>query len=222
VVEVATAGQDARIRVQDDGIGIAPDLLPRLFEPFVQGEGGLARTQGGLGLGLALAKRLVVLHGGSISARSAGPGAGAEFLVTLPLAPAAGPAAAGLRGREGPRALEILVIEDNLDAAQSLAAVLELEGHRVHLAADGRTGLEKARQLRPDVILCDIGLPDVDGYEVARAIRADDALRATRLVALTGYALAEDRERALAAGFDDHVAKPPAIGLLLATILARG
>ncbi len=181
---------------------------------------GLARTRGGLGLGLALVKTLVELHGGSVRADSAGAGRGTELVVTLPLAQAARPSAARVEEPARVRALEILVIEDNVDAAESVAHLLELEGHHVHVATDGRSGIAKARELRPEVVLCDIGLPDVDGYEVARALRADPALRGTRLVALTGYTLPDDKERARQAGFEAHLGKPSSADEL--TRLVRG
>jgi two-component system CheB/CheR fusion protein len=119
------------------------------------------------------------------------------------------------------RSIEILVIEDNVDAAHSIAEVLELEGHRVRVATDGRSGIAKARELRPEVILCDLGLPDIDGYQIARALRGDEILRSTRLIALSGYAQPEDQRRAKEAGFDAHVPKPPALDVLLAAILAE-
>jgi PAS domain S-box-containing protein len=208
------------LRVRDDGIGIAPELLPRLFEPFVQADGGLARTKGGLGLGLALVKGLVELHGGSVRAESSGTGRGTALVVRLPPASRPGEPAARQALAAATRPIEILVIEDNLDAARSVADVLELEGHHVHLATDGQSGIAKALELMPDVILCDLGLPDVDGYQVARTLRAE--LGATRLIALSGYAQPEDRRKAQEAGFDAHVSKPPAIDLLLAAVAHRG
>jgi signal transduction histidine kinase len=222
VVGVRAVERQVEISVRDDGLGIAADLLPRLFEPFVQAEGGLARTKGGLGLGLALVKGLVELSGGAVRARSEGVDQGAEFVLTFPLVPAldrSGSAPPTLRaspGRAG--GVQVLVIEDNLDAAHSLADVLTLEGHRVHVATSGTSGIAKARELKPAVILCDIGLPDVDGYEIARTIRADEALRSTRLIAVSGYAQPEDRQRAARAGFDVHIAKPSSIDVLLAAV----
>jgi len=207
-VSVAAVDGRAEIRVLDSGIGIEPELLDRMFEPFAQAERGLARTQGGLGLGLALVKGIVELHGGSVAARSAGPHRGSEFTVTFPASPAAEPPAAGMRVAPAGRALDILVVEDNRDAAESLVEVLRLSGHRVRAAYDGRSGIAQARELPPDVVLCDIGLPDVDGYEVARTLRAEEALRGTRLIALSGYAQPEDARRALEAGFEAHLGKP--------------
>jgi len=222
IAGVGRSEGQAEIRVRDDGAGVAPELLPRIFEPFVQADGGLARTNGGLGLGLALVKGLAELHGGSVHAYSEGAGRGSEFVVSLPLAsaperPEPGPAPSAPSG-----SVEILVIEDNLDAAQSIADVLEIEGHRVRVATGGRSGIAMARELQPEVILCDIGLPDVDGYQIARALRADDSLRSTRLIALSGYAQPEDIERAKEAGFDAHLRKPASPDALLASVARRG
>jgi two-component system CheB/CheR fusion protein len=201
----------AVIRVADTGVGIAPEMLNRLFEPFAQADTSLDRGKGGLGLGLALAKGLVDLHGGEMHAYSEGPGKGAEFTVSVPIA--APIAHGGVRGsggaEEAPR--RILIIEDNVDAADSLREVLQQEDQLVEVAYNGPAGIEKAHRFRPDVIVCDIGLPGMDGYEVARVVRADDSLKRIGLVALTGYALPEDIERARASGFDEHIAKPPSV-----------
>jgi len=209
----AHAGR-AVLSVRDEGMGMEPEFLKRLFEPFVQAERGLARTQGGLGLGLALVKGLVELHGGSVSAASAGLDQGSEVVVELPLA--AGPEeVARAAGRAAPaRPRDVLVIEDYADSAQALADALALGGHRVRVAATAAAGIALARSLRPEVVLCDIGLPDRDGYQVARTLRADEALRSTVLVALSGYAQEEDRERAARAGFDAHVPKPASLEAL--------
>ncbi|HEY5677556.1 MAG TPA: PAS domain S-box protein, partial [Myxococcales bacterium] len=185
-VAVAIADRRAELVVRDDGVGIDPAHLERMFEPFTQAEHTLARTQGGLGLGLALVRGLVELHGGTVRARSAGLGRGAEFSVALPLAPATGearPAPAPAREAAPGR---VLVIEDHEDAASTLVELLEIQGHAVDVAHDGSTGVRLARERRPDVVVCDIGLPDIDGYAVARALRADLDLKATRLVALSG------------------------------------
>jgi signal transduction histidine kinase/ActR/RegA family two-component response regulator len=208
MVETSLLIDHAELRVRDDGRGIAPDLLPRLFTPFVQAEDGLSRAHGGLGLGLSLVKLLVELHGGSVRAQSDGPGRGAEFILTLPLAEAPSARGAGKPSpaRTGP--FHLLIIEDNRDAAQMLADVLESEGHQVHLARDAGTGLALARSLAPDVVLCDIGLPDVDGYTLAHAMRKEPALAHTRLIAISGYAQEQDRARAEQAGFDAHIVKP--------------
>jgi CheY-like chemotaxis protein len=198
----------AELSIQDDGVGISADVLGRLFTPFTQAPQSLERTRGGLGLGLAMAKGLIELHGGSVEARSSGAGRGSTFIVRLPLAGApASEASSTVRTTAEFRRL--LIVDDNHDAADTLRDLLALEGHEGHVAYDGPTALALARELHPEVVLCDIGLPDMDGYEVARRMRADRALRSAHLVALTGYASAEDRRRSLAAGFDRHIAKPP-------------
>jgi CheY-like chemotaxis protein len=160
-------------------------------------------------------KGLVELHGGTVHARSEGPGRGSEFIVRLPLAIAKAVAATESRRRPADdRSRKVHINEDNLDAAETLAEILELDGYRVQLASDGKTGISLAQEVKPDVVLCDIGLPDLSGYEVARALRANDALRATRLIAVTGYTQPEDRRRAKEAGFDFHLPKPPPLEML--------
>lgn len=210
-VERDAQAQQAVLRVADTGLGMKPEMVARLFEPFIQADETLDRSKGGLGLGLALIKGLVEQHGGSIEARSQGLDRGSEFIVRLPLdlsEPASDERAAapvvGTRHR-------VLIIEDNVDAAQSLQEVLELLGHEVAVAHDGQEGLAKGREFRPDLVLCDIGLPGLNGYEVARAFRADDALRDVHLIALSGYARPEDLQRAAEAGFERHLAKPPSL-----------
>jgi PAS domain S-box-containing protein len=200
----------AALRVRDTGVGIAPEVLERLFEPFQQAPQTLERTRGGLGLGLAMVKGLVELHGGTVQVRSAGLGHGAEFAIHLPLADAPAHAPAPHQASLG-SSHRVLVIDDNEDAATSLRDVLELSGHRVRVALDGPAGLAAAREFDPEVVICDIGLPRMDGYEVARKLRSDARLRRAWLVAMTGYAAPEDLERARAAGFDRHVAKPPTL-----------
>jgi signal transduction histidine kinase len=202
------SGESAEILVRDTGVGIEPDLIARVFEPFVQEERSLARSRGGLGLGLPLVKGLVELHGGSVEARSGGVGAGAEFAIRLPLAtaPAAAEEQGSPQGAEGGRL--VLVVDDNVDAAASLCDVVTHFGHSAEAVHDGAAAVARARERHPDVVLCDIGLPGMDGYEVARAFRSDAGLRDVRLVAVSGYAQPEDRERAVRAGFDAHVAKP--------------
>jgi two-component system CheB/CheR fusion protein len=210
-----TISADARerravIQVADTGVGMTPELVARLFQPFSQADSTLDRSKGGLGLGLALAKGLLELHGGDITVRSAGLGQGAEFIVRLPLAmdgavaPQAGASASKGRRR-------VLIIEDNVDAADSLRDVLAFGEHEVEVAYNGPQGIAKAKEFRPDVVFCDIGLPGMDGFAVARAFRADDALKGVFLVALSGYALPEDVERAQTAGFNRHLAKPPSL-----------
>ncbi len=206
------AGQ-AVVRVRDSGIGMSPELLTSAFDLFRQGSQGLERSQGGLGVGLTLVQRLVTLHGGTVQALSEGPGQGSEFVVRLPLreepaivreAPAPRP---GRTEACGP-ARRILLVDDNQDAAQALRLLLEADGHEVRVAADGASGLELARTYRPEVVLLDIGLPKMDGYELARRIRADAALQGTVLVAVTGYGQMHDRARASASGFHHHLVKP--------------
>jgi PAS domain S-box-containing protein len=210
----------AVIQVADTGVGMTPELVARLFQPFSQADSTLDRSKGGLGLGLALAKGLVELHGGNITARSAGLGQGAEFVVRLPLAmddavaPQAGASASKGRRR-------VLIIEDNVDAADSLRDVLGFGEHDVEVAYNGPQGIAKAKEFRPDVVFCDIGLPSMDGFEVARAFRADEALKGVFLVALSGYALPEDVARAQAAGFDRHLAKPTSLEKLEEVLESR-
>jgi two-component system CheB/CheR fusion protein len=207
-VERASGGM-AQLRIADDGLGIAPDLLPHVFEPFVQGETTLDRPRGGLGLGLSLVRSIVELQGGTVRARSAGPGRGAEITVELRLA-AERPVLATTATR-APEAMphhRVLVIEDHPDAAETLREMLLLWDQEVEVAHDGRDGIEKARAWHPDVVLCDIGLPIVDGYAVARAIRSSPDGRSTYLVAVTGYTSSDDLRQAASAGFDRHLAKP--------------
>jgi CheY-like chemotaxis protein len=207
-----TAGQEngeAMVRVRDTGIGITAEMLPRVFDQFVQVEQARHRSEGGLGIGLALVRRLVELQGGTVAAHSDGPGRGSEFVVRLPL-PAEPPAPAAPPGEKAEVAAgsrRILIIEDHADSRETLATLLTLLGHQSEVAGDGPAGVERALAGRPDVALIDLGLPGLDGYEVARRIR--DALdRQVFLVALTGFGQAEDRQRALEAGFDAHMLKP--------------
>ncbi len=207
-VSVAEEGGRAVVRVADTGIGIAPELLDRVFEPFVQADAPAGGGRGGLGLGLALVKGFVELHGGTVAARSAGRGRGAEFTIALPLKPLDEPQAPTPVPAPRSPARKILVVEDNRDAAEMLRLVLELGGHEVEIASTAADGLARTRAFLPDVVLCDIGLPDRDGYELARQIRAIPELAGVRLVAVTGHALPEDQRRAAEAGFDAHLGKP--------------
>jgi PAS domain S-box-containing protein len=205
-------GDEAVISVRDSGVGMTPELIESAFQIFKQGSQSLDRPHGGLGVGLSLVQRLVHLHGGSVQARSEGPGKGAQFIVRLPLR--AEPAiidAASLSKEDGrhtgtPR--RVLVVDDNQDAAHALRLLLQTDGHDVMVAADGAAGLALAREHRPDVVLLDIGLPTLNGYEIATRIRADPALKSTVLVAVTGYGQMHDRARASASGFDHHLVKP--------------
>ena len=205
----------AVLHVIDTGAGIDAAMLEQMFRPFAQADRTLARSMGGLGLGLALVKGLVDLHGGEVTVHSAGAGRGADFAVQLPLEQLPERASAPEAGRaRQPESRRILVIEDNVDAAETLSAILELDGHTVEVAHDGTAGIKIAREHRPDIVLCDLGLPDVSGYEVARALKQDEALRSTLLAAVSGYAAPEDVARARTAGFDVHIAKPIALDRL--------
>jgi PAS domain S-box-containing protein len=212
----ATEGADLEARVavltvRDHGAGIAADLLPRIFEPFSQGEvvAGDGPGLGGVGLGLALVRSLVGMHGGTIEAASEGPGRGSTFTLRLPLAREPVSEDPALWTDPEVRPHRILIIEDNVDAAESLRLFLELTGHSATVAHDGPQGVARARDTQPEVVLCDIGLPgEMDGYAVARALRRDPELAFTRLIALTGYGQAEDRRLASEAGFDLHLTKP--------------
>ena len=200
---------EAVVRVRDSGIGLDKHSLESIFDMFVQVDRSLERSQAGLGVGLTLAKRLVTLHGGTITVKSEGPGRGSEFEARLPLAQAtgSGPAPAN-RPRSAPRARRILVADDNVDAATSLAALLEERGHEVRVAHDGARALEVAREFQPDAAFLDIGMPKVQGYEVARRLREDPATSRCLLIALTGWGRDDDRQRAREAGFDRHLVKP--------------
>jgi CheY-like chemotaxis protein len=219
VVERGPSPDLARISVHDTGAGIEPELLPHVFEPFIQGDGSLAHTQGGLGLGLAVVKGLVELHGGNVRVDSEGPGHGATFTIDLPLDSGIGERTPPLV--QVPRVCRrVLVIEDNLDAAESLRALLEFFGNLVETANDGGDGIARARAFQPEIVFCDLGLPGMDGYAVARALREDPQLHGVVLVALTGYAQFDHRSRSAEAGFDDHLCKPANIERL-EEVLAR-
>jgi two-component system CheB/CheR fusion protein len=215
-------GDTAVLRVRDDGQGIAPNVLDHVFEPFAQAPQTPDRRNGGLGLGLALVRGFVQLHGGSVAVSSAGVGRGAEFTVHLPLEASPVMGAEPQASNRRIRRRRVLIIEDNREAADTLREVLELSGHEVQVALDGPGGLRDAGSFHPDVVLCDIGLPGMTGYEVARALRADERLRGTVLVALTGYSLPEDERRASDAGFAHHVRKPPNLDELLGLLDAPG
>jgi CheY-like chemotaxis protein len=207
-VRVERDADNAVLEVSDNGAGIAAHLVPRVFDLFVQGDRALDRKDGGLGIGLTLVRRLVELHGGTVSAASEGPGQGSTFTVQLPrlvTLPAAAPTG-DEAGQTGP--LQVLVVDDNDDVAQSIVMLLQILGHRVEVARDGRSALALARATQPDVVVLDLGLPGMNGYEVARALRADARFRDTFLVACTGYGREEDRERVREAGFDEHLVKP--------------
>ena len=208
----ATASEDrVALRVRDNGIGIAPELLPRVFDFFVQGGRSLARSQGGLGIGLTLVRRITQMHGGSVSAHSGGEGRGSEFLVELPLPPRLGPREK--RGKAAParapaQRRRVLVVDDNIDAAESAAALLAIWGHEVRIVHDGSAALAATADFRPDAVLLDIGLPGKNGYQVARELRDLPGSNVRLLAAMTGYGQEEDRRRSAEAGFDVHLTKP--------------
>lgn len=210
-ITVQQQGDLVTMRVQDTGVGIAPELLPHIFELFTQGEHSLARSEGGLGVGLALVKQLTEMHGGSVDVHDA-PGRGSEFVVRLPAVhaedPQPPPAEAQTAGLHG-RPLRILVVDDNEDMARLLQLLIEEDGHATRLAFDGQAALVAAVEFRPDVVLLDIGLPGWDGYEVARRIRREPTLANVTLVAITGYGRESDRAQARDAGFDHFIVKPP-------------
>ncbi|MBL8795205.1 MAG: response regulator [Planctomycetia bacterium] len=204
-----TNADEVTLRVRDSGNGIAPELLPRVFDLFVQADRSLARSQGGLGIGLTLVKRIAEMHGGRVAAASAGPGQGSEFSVTLPIlhqTPAVPERA--LSASSGPLRRRVLVVDDNVDAAESAATLLRLRGHEVRTVHDGLSVLAVARDFRPEVILLDIGLPGMTGYEVARQLRAQTEFAPLLLAAMTGYGQDEDKRLSHEAGFDLHLTKP--------------
>jgi PAS domain S-box-containing protein len=207
VLRLESSGGEAVLGVADSGVGVERETLGRLFEPFVQADRSLDRSRGGLGLGLALVSGLTALHGGRVDAASDGPGRGSTFTVRLPLAAQGAVEAEEPPARRPAARRRVLVIEDNFDAAQSLRMLLELWGHEVTVAHSGPAGVEESARLRPDVVLCDVGLPGgMDGHDVARALRASPPCPV--LIALTGYGQEQDRRRALDAGFDRHLTKP--------------
>jgi two-component system CheB/CheR fusion protein len=220
-----TLGEDeVVIRVRDTGVGIAPDMLPHVFDLFVQEAGTIDRSRGGLGIGLTLVKRLVELHGGRVDVHSAGHGEGAEFVVTLPCLPPALPLRAPSHA-PAPAAthrLRVLIVEDNADVAMSFKQLLELGGHEVRVARDGVVALEVVESWVPDVALIDVGLPRLDGYELARRLRQRPEFAATALVAVSGYGRDDDKQRAFDAGFDHHFTKPVEIEAVEALFTTLG
>jgi CheY-like chemotaxis protein len=216
------AAGHATLSVRDRGVGLAPEALAHIFSLFWQGERSAAEAQGGLGIGLSLVKTLVEMHHGTVTVSSEGSGSGSEFVVTLPTATPslveAEPSAAE-PAREQRIRRRVLVVDDNRDAALSLATLLQLNGHEVRVGFDGFDALELVPQMQPDVILLDIGLPGLDGYEVCRRIRAS-GLVDTEIIAMTGYGQDRDRQRAQEAGFDRHTVKPVDIGELMNSLKA--
>jgi CheY-like chemotaxis protein len=223
-VQIDSVASEVVLRIVDNGIGLDAELLPRVFDLFTQGKRTLDRSEGGLGIGLALVKRLVEMHQGSIAATSKGLGHGTTFTLRLPLHGAYGPAGAGETqdaARIGTETrLRALVVDDNRDVADTLASLLDMEGHALRVAYDGREALEQARAFLPDIAFVDIGLPVHDGYAVARALRADQRTSHVFLVAVSGYAQEEDRRRSAEAGFDLHFAKPVDFEMINGAVLA--
>jgi CheY-like chemotaxis protein len=230
LIVLAVEQGQARISVSDNGIGIEAALMPHIFDLFTQAERTPDRSQGGLGLGLALVKSIMVLHGGAVEAHSEGPGRGSTFTLTLPLMLPLVQAEEAAReevepgsapGREA-MPVRLMIVDDNVDAAASLAILLESQGHRVTVRDDALGALEQARIDPPDAFILDIGLPDMDGYELARRLRADPRTGQALLIALTGYGQPHDRILSRAAGFDHHFVKPVDIAKLTAALAARG
>jgi CheY-like chemotaxis protein len=223
-LSAAREGTEIVIRVRDNGVGISAEMLPRVFELFVQGKRTAERAEGGLGIGLTLVRTLVALHGGSVVATSPGPGKGSEFIIRLPAAP---PGAAALSRQDGsgrtpferaqvPK--RVLLVDDNADAAELLADALRAAGHEVEVANDPVAALETADRFHPEVAILDIGLPVMDGYELAARLRARPALAGCRLIALTGYGQDHDRARSLSGGFERHFVKPVDLEILIKVV----
>jgi CheY-like chemotaxis protein/two-component sensor histidine kinase len=223
---VARQGDEAVVRVRDNGVGIPADMLPRVFDLFTQVDGALSRSHGGLGIGLALVRTLVEMHGGRVTAASGGLGNGSEFAVKLPvLANGAGRELTTTLepGERAGRPRRVLVVEDNVDAGDSLSMLLRLYGHEVPVARTGPSALEVAAAFRPSLVLLDIGLPGMDGYEVARRLRANPELAGMTLCALSGYTPSEgDRGRPQQSGFAHHFIKPVSVADLLKVVKALG
>jgi len=209
-VQTRRVDGDACVSIKDDGIGIAPALLPQVFDMFMQVDRSTRRSQGGLGIGLTLVKQLVQMHGGSIEAHSAGEGRGSEFVVRLPVhsdsAAAVPPEPAAMKAVAPPR--RILVVDDNKDSAVSLAMLLEIAGNETFVAHDGVSAVEAVEKHRPEVVLLDIGLPRLSGLEVCRHVREQPWGAGVVVIALTGWGQEEDRRKSLEAGFDGHLVKP--------------
>jgi CheY-like chemotaxis protein len=201
-------GSELVISVRDNGLGIAPNCLPDIFKLFAQGERSMARSEGGLGIGLTIVRKLAELHGGRIDAHSDGPDRGSNFTLRLPACerPAATPPAPAPPERRRP--LRVLIVDDNVDTAQALGRLLTRAGHQVAMAHEGEQALEQARAQMPQAVVLDIGLPGMDGFEVARRLRREPMLSETLLIAVTGYGQEGDRRQAMEAGFDHHLVKP--------------
>ena len=219
-------GDDVEVRVRDEGVGIVPEMLTRIFEPFMQQPQSLDRSRGGLGLGLAIVRNLTELHGGTVRAESDGPGRGSEFILQLPhvdlaqaslRAPSTGPAGV----RQADRSLRVLIVDDNHDAADAIRLALKALGFIVDVAHDAESALNRATEFRPAVAVLDIGLPGIDGYELAVRLRARDDGDSLRLVALSGYGQDGDKTRSVEAGFEEHLVKPVDLNRLVAVLQRR-
>jgi len=210
VVRAAADDRDVEISVTDSGVGLTHEALSAVFTMFSQVRSTQDRSEGGLGIGLALSKGVVELHGGTIEGHSAGLGKGSDFIVRIPRQSDTGSLHATTTAKAPPRAHKrrVLIADDNRDAADSLSMLLQIAGHAITVAYDGRQALESIETTRPEVALLDVGMPELDGYEVARRVRLDARIRNTLLIAVTGWGQASDKERALAAGFDLHFTKP--------------
>lgn len=225
VLRAERAGAEVIVRVQDNGQGMKADLIPHVFDLFTQGDRALARSEGGLGIGLTLVRNLVGMHGGQVEAHSAGPGQGSEFVVHLPVLPATTTAATGRAAEKGDAAMapcqRILVVDDKPDAADSLALLLRVTGHNVRTAYDGPTALNVAHEFAPDIVFLDLGMPGMDGFEVARRLRAEQKSPNLLLVALTGYNQEDDLRLCQQAGFDMHLCKPADLDVLQGLLNSR-
>jgi CheY-like chemotaxis protein len=217
-------GSDALITVTDNGIGIAPELLSQIFDLFTQADRSLDRSQGGLGIGLYICRRLIEMHGGNIAASSRGVGHGASFSMRLPLLQQ--PAAEDTESQDAQRARaadtskRVLIVDDNVDSAVTLSWLLAEQGYAVHIAHDGAGGLKAAQDFKPDILLLDIGLPGMNGYELGRRLRAD-GFASAYMVAISGYARESDVEKSRLSGFDHHFAKPVDLDQLIAKLATR-
>jgi PAS domain S-box-containing protein len=225
-LSIEEEGEEVVIRVRDSGVGIAPDLLPQIFDLFTQAQRTLDRSQGGLGIGLTVVRKVIEMHGGTTEAHSSGLGQGSEFIVRMPALrwPARQAAIPGAKRAQPVQTWRVLVVDDNADSADSIAAILETSGHEVEVAYSAQKALEMAVEYQPDIVLLDIGLPDMDGYEVAKRLRQTPELKEMRLIAITGYGQQSDRQRSREAGFDEHVVKPvecQKLEELLASLIKR-
>ena len=212
--------------MRDTGVGIGPDLLPQVFDLFTQAKRTLDRSQGGLGVGLTVVRKLVEMHGGTTEAHSSGLGQGSEFIVRLPVlrSPLRQTTVSSAERAQSTQAWRVLVVDDNIDSADSITSLLEASGHDVKVAYSAEKALEMAAEYQPEIMLLDIGLPEMDGYEVAKRLRQNLQLKDLRLIALTGYGQDSDRQRSREAGFDAHVIKPvdlQTLSELLASLMKR-